>query len=139
MALATPFSVAGTSALFKPTAPAPPINIATTVDFPIFAGANRPTISTYENWRAPYTGDRFNPFSTQPTDRLGNITRFNPNFRSLPNLSENLSIQKRFYLGRDRFYAPLRGEAFKLFNRTQWGGGGGAQTLQYPNFGVGQS
>ena len=128
-----------------------PINIGTTVGFPIFAGANRPTISTYDNWRAPYTGDRFDPFASgaryinrdvfpaQPTDRFGNMTRFNPNFRYLPNLSENLSIQKRFNLGSDRFYAQLRGEAFNLFNRTQWGGVGGAQTLQDPNFGIWQN
>ncbi|MFN9918932.1 MAG: TonB-dependent receptor domain-containing protein [Acidobacteriota bacterium] len=128
-----------------------PINIGTNVGFPIFAGANRPTISTYEGWRASYSGDRFDPFApgaryinrdvfpAQPTDRLGNMTRFNPNFRFLPNLSENLSIQKRFNLGSDRIYAQLRGEAFNLFNRTQWGGVGGSQTLQDPNFGIWQN
>lgn len=126
-----------------------PINIGTTVGFPIFAGANRPTISTYDNWRASYSGSRFDPFvdrfidrnafPAQPTDRFGNMTRFNPNFRFLPNLNENISLQKRFNIAGDRFYAQLRGEAFNIFNRTQWGPSGGAQTLQDPNFGVWQN
>jgi hypothetical protein len=128
-----------------------PINIGTTVSFPIFAGANRPTITTYEGWRASYSGDRFDPFApgaryinagvfpAQPTDRFGNMTRFNPNFRFLPNLNENLSIQKRFNIVGDKFYAQLRGEAFNLFNRTQWGPSANAQTLQDPNFGVWQN
>jgi hypothetical protein len=128
-----------------------PINIGTTVSFPIFAGANRPTITTYEGWRAAYQGDRFDPFATgaryinrdafpaQPTDRFGNMTRYNPSFRFLPNLSENVSLQKRFNIGGDRVYAQLRGEAFNLFNRTQWGPVGGAQTLQDPNFGIWQN
>ncbi len=126
-----------------------PINIGTTVSFPIFAGANRPTITTYDNWRATYAGDRFDPFRdrfinasafpAQPTDRFGNMTRFNPNFRFLPNLNENISMQKRFNLGTERVYAQFRAEAFNLFNRTQWGPSGGAQTIQDPNFGTWQN
>jgi hypothetical protein len=128
-----------------------PIGIGTTVAFPLFAGSNRPTISTYENWRASYNGDRFDPFAAgarfinrdvfpaQPTDRFGNMTRYNPNFRFLPNLNENVSLQKRFNIIGERFYAQLRGEAFNIFNRTQWGPVGGAQTLQDPNFGIWQN
>lgn len=128
-----------------------PINIGTTIGFPIFAGGNRPTISTYEGWRADYSGDRFDPFApgerfinrnafpAQPTDRFGNMTRFNPSFRFLPNLNENISIQKRFNLVGEKFYAQLRGEAFNLFNRTQWGPVGNAQTLQNENFGIWQN
>jgi len=126
-----------------------PINIGTTVSFPIFAGGNRPTVTTYEGWRASYSGDRFDPFRdryidrsvfpAQPTDRFGNMTRYNPNFRFLPNLNENISLQKRFNIVGDRLYAQLRGEAFNLFNRTQWGPSGGGQTLQDPNFGVWQN
>jgi len=125
-----------------------PINIGTTIGFPIFAGGNRATITSYEDWRAPFSG-RFDPFRdryinravfpTQPTDRLGNMTRYNPNFRFLANLNENISLQKRFNIVGERFYAQLRGEAFNLLNRTQWGPSGGGQTLQDPNFGVWQN
>jgi hypothetical protein len=122
-----------------------PVGIGTTVGFPIFAGANRATISTYEGWRNQPAGSRFDPFKEpyinrsvfpdQPTDRLGNMTRYNPNFRFLPNLSENFSIAKDFnFTEKIRF--NLRGEAFNAFNRTLWGGVGGAQTLQDPNFGI---
>lgn len=122
-----------------------PVGIGTTVGFPIFAGANRATISTYEGWRKEPAGERFDPFQEpyinrsvfpdQPTDRLGNMTRYNPNFRFLPNLSENFSIAKDFnFTEKIRF--NLRGEAFNAFNRTLWGGVGGAQTLQDPNFGI---
>ncbi len=127
-----------------------PINIGTTVSFPIFAGGNRPTITTYDNWRAPYSRDRFDPFSgdryldrsvfpAQPTDRFGNMTRFNPRMRFLANLNENVSLQKRFNIIGERFYAQFRAEAFNLFNRTQWGPVGNAQTLQSENFGLWQN
>ncbi|MCX6598332.1 MAG: TonB-dependent receptor [Acidobacteria bacterium] len=122
-----------------------PVGIGTTVSFPYFGGANRPTVSSYEGWRTNPAGDRFDPFKEtyisraafpdQPTDRLGNMTRFNPNFRFLPNLSENFSIAKDFnFTEKIRF--NLRGEAFNAFNRVLWGGVGGAQTLQDPNFGI---
>jgi len=90
-------------------------------------------------------GDRFDPFKqtyinreafpAQPTDRLGNMTRYNPNFRFLPVLTENFSIAKDFVI-KESIRFNLRGEAFNAFNRTLWGGVGGAQTLQDPNFGV---
>jgi hypothetical protein len=67
------------------------------------------------------------------------MTRFNPNFRFLPNLNENLSLQKRFNIAGDKLYAQFRAEAFNLFNRTQWGPVGNAQTLQNENFGVWQN
>ena len=122
-----------------------PVGIGTTVGFPIFAGPNRATVSSYEGWRTPVAGDRFDPFKEtyisraafpeQPTDRLGNMTRYNPNFRFLPNLSENFSVAKDFNLT-EKFRLNLRGEAFNAFNRVLWGGVGGAQTLQDPNFGL---
>lgn len=125
-----------------------PMSIGTTISFPIFSGGNRPTISSYEGWRAPFR-ERFDPFRdryinpnafpSQPTDRFGNMTRFNPDFRFLANLNENISLQKRFNIAGDRVYAQLRGEAFNLFNRTQWGPVGGAQTIQNPNFGLWQN
>jgi hypothetical protein len=122
-----------------------PVGIGTTVSFPIFAGGNRATISSYEGWRTAPAGDRFDPFKEtfinraafpdQPTDRMGNMTRYNPNFRFLPNLSENFSVAKDFRIT-EQVRFNLRGEAFNAFNRTLWGGVGGAQTLQDPNFGV---
>jgi len=122
-----------------------PVGIGTTVSFPYFGGANKATISTYEGWRTPVQGDRFDPFKqtyinreafpAQPTDRLGNMTRYNPNFRFLPSLTENFSIAKDFVI-KESIRFNLRGEAFNAFNRTLWGGVGGAQTLQDPNFGV---
>jgi hypothetical protein len=122
-----------------------PVGIGTTVSFPIFAGANRATITTYEGWRTKVSGDRFDPFKEtyinravfpdQPTDRFGNMTRYNPNFRFLPNLTENFSLAKDFNFS-EKVRLNLRGEAFNAFNRTQWGPVGGAQTLQDPNFGI---
>jgi hypothetical protein len=123
-----------------------PVGMGTTIGFPIFAGGNRPTVSTYEGWRGNIAGDRFDPFrdryiqpasffGTQPTDRFGNMTRFNPNFRFLPNLSENLSLAKSFPI-RESIRMDFRAEAFNIFNRTLWGGVGGAQTLQNENFGI---
>lgn len=122
-----------------------PVGIGTTVSFPIFAGANRATVSTYEGWRTQVSGDRFDPFKEtyinravfpdQPTDRFGNMTRYNPNFRFLPNLTENFSLAKDFNFS-EKVRLNLRGEAFNAFNRTQWGPVGGAQTLQDPNFGI---
>lgn len=123
-----------------------PMGLGTTVGFPIFNGGNRPTISTYEGWRRPIQGSEFDPsvdrfvqpasfFGVQPTDRFGNMTRYNPRFRELPILNENMSLAKSFRLT-ERFRLDLRAEAFNLFNRQRWGAAGGALTIQNENLGL---
>lgn len=114
--------------------------------FPIIG--NRPYISTYDGWRAPLTGNKFDPavdryfktpttatwsgdtativeegfFPLQPRDRIGNMTRYNPKARNFPILNENVSLAKQFFLTKERrTSAELRFEAFNLLNRTQFG------------------
>ena len=38
-----------------------PISLGTTVSFPIFNGVNRATVPTYDGWRAPIKGSKFDP------------------------------------------------------------------------------
>jgi len=105
-----------------------PLGITRNGSLPIFNGVNRAYITTY-NWRATYSG-RFDPaadlylnpaaFPAQPAALLGNSTRFNPTVRAFPNLNENLSLAKSFWLT-ERFRLDFRAEAFNLLNRVVFG------------------
>jgi hypothetical protein len=121
-----------------------PVSISTTVSFPLFAGGNRPTVSTYDGWRAPLKGEEFDPavdnffqpvafFGTQPTDRLGNMTRVNPKLRDFASFNENVSFARTF-----TFHEParieFRAEAFNVLNRVRFGSL--SNSLQNANFGV---
>jgi len=105
-----------------------PIALARNNPLPIFNGATRPLIDTYEGWRAPIAGDKFDPnvdrflkaknqFPVQPAAAFGNETRFNPKVRSFWGLTENVSLAKTFRIT-ESVRVDLRGEAFNLFNRT---------------------
>ena len=121
-----------------------PVALARNNPFTIFNGVTRPTITSYDNWRAPIAGDSFDPgrdrflnpatfpASGQPI-AFGNATRFNPKVRSFPNFNENVSFAKSFAFGESR-RLDLRWEAFNLFNRTVFGIGG--TNLNANNFGV---
>ena len=108
-----------------------PIAISRNNPLPIFNAQTRPTITGYDNWRAPIAGDKFDPavdrflnlaaFPTQP-NAFGNATRFNPKVRAFPNFTENISIAKSFRFGEDR-RLDFRWEVFNLFNRTVFGVG----------------
>jgi hypothetical protein len=126
-----------------------PVPLGTSVSFPIFNGTNRPTVPTYEGWRAPTKGDDFDPnvdrflqpasfFGPQPSDRFGNMTRYNPKLRYFPNFTENLSIARRFDFG-ERVRMDFRWEMFNIFNRAHFGPSSGATTLQSSAFGLWQA
>jgi hypothetical protein len=123
-----------------------PSNISSTVSFPIGDFSNRPTISTYDNWRGPVSGDKFDPFKdsrlqpqsffpTQPITAFGNSTRFNPKFRGAPTMSESPSVSRIFSI-RERAHLELRAEAFNVLNRVFFAPLGGATTLGNANWGL---
>ena len=124
-----------------------PISVGTTVSFPIFNGTNRATVPTYDGWRAPVKGGKFDPFvdtflqpasffGAQPTTQFGNETRFNPKLRSWPGFNENFSLSRSIRLHSEQQRLDLRWETFNLFNRTQFGSLSGGATIQNPNFGL---
>jgi len=94
---------------------------------PLFAGADRAIISSYDNWRVDPKGDKFDPnkdlyltnagFPTQTNYILGNETRFNPKARGFGNVNENASLAKSFRLT-ERFRIDFRAEAFNMLNRA---------------------
>lgn len=121
-----------------------PIALSRNNPLPLFNGQTRPLIDSYENWRAPIVGDRFDPnvdrflkpasaFPAQPATEFGNATRYNPKVRSFGDRSENVSIAKTFQAG-ERVRIDLRGEAFNIFNRTIFGTG--STNLNAGNFGI---
>jgi hypothetical protein len=123
-----------------------PISVGTTVSFPIFNGANRATVPTYDGWRAPVKGSNFDPnadsflqapsfFGTQPTTAFGNETRYNPKLRNWPNFNENLSLARTITLKEEK-RLDFRWETFNLLNRTAFGPLSGATTLQNNNWGL---
>jgi hypothetical protein len=119
-----------------------PLRITRNNPLPLFNRDTRPDISTYDNWRAPIQGEKFDPavdrflnravFPAQPIG-FGNMTRHNPKVRSWPSYNENISLAKRFTLG-EPFSLDFRWEAFNLFNRVRFGTGG--TNLDSTTFGV---
>lgn len=123
-----------------------PIGLGTTIGFPGFFGSNRATVSTHEGWRGPVGDGGFDPnrdrffqpasfFGPQPTDRLGNMTRYNPKVRNFGGMTENYSLAKSFFLFGEKIRIDFRAEAFNIFNRVIFGAGSNAGTLQNENFG----
>lgn len=120
-----------------------PIALARNNPFPISNGVTRPVVASYDNWRAPIQGSKFDPnvdkfldrnvFPTQPSDQFGNITRYNPKVRGFPNFGENLSMAKSFRF-KESARLDFRCEAFNLFNRTVFGTG--ATNVNSTTFGV---
>jgi hypothetical protein len=106
-----------------------PLALSRNNPLPIFNGPSRPLVNSYDNWRAPIAGSKFDPnvdrylnraiFPAQPNN-FGNATRFNPKLRSRPQLNENVSLAKSFRFTESK-RVDLRAEAFNLFNRTQFG------------------
>ena len=105
-----------------------PIALTRNNPLPLFNGTTRPIIDSYDNWRAPIKGDKFDPnvdrflkpateFPTQTNYLFGNATRFNPKVRSFWNKNENISIAKTFRIT-ENTRIDLRGEAFNILNRT---------------------
>lgn len=120
-----------------------PLGLGTTNGMPLFAGGNRPIISTYDGWRGAQRGDKFDPFvdrftqpasffPAQPANTFGNQTRYNPKFRQFGNYNENISIAKSFPI-REQMRVDLRVEMFNAFNRVRFGTG--SLTLQSQQFG----
>jgi hypothetical protein len=123
-----------------------PMSVGTTISFPIFNGTNRATVPTYDGWRAPLKGSKFDPnvdsflqpvsfFGTQPTTGFGNETRYNPKLRSWPGFNENVSLARGIQLKGEQKRLDFRWETFNLLNRTQFGPLGGGATLQNNNWG----
>jgi hypothetical protein len=90
-------------------------------------GGTRPFITTYDNWRPPTKGDKFDPQvdrfldrsvfpAAQPSLLWGNETKNNPKVRTFGSFNENVSLAKTFRL-RESFRADLRLESFDILNR----------------------
>jgi hypothetical protein len=110
-----------------------PIALQRNNPLPIFNAITRPFITSYEGWRAPIAGDKFDPnvdkfllaktaFPAQPAASFGNATRYNPKVRAFWNKNENVSLAKTFTI-RENIRIDLRAEAFNLLNRTVFGTG----------------
>jgi len=122
-----------------------PIALTGAFGFPIIG--NRPYITTYDGWRAPTAGDRFDPyvdryfqtpttatwngdtatitskgwFPLQPRNQIGNMTKNNPKIRNFPVFNENVSLAKTFSVSREPSRTvDVRFEAFNVMNRTQF-------------------
>ncbi len=119
-----------------------PLALTRNNPLPIFNEQVRPTVSTYEGWRAPIAGDEFDPnrdrflqptsfFGVQPAN-FGNLTRFNPKLRSFWGVNENVSLAKTFSIT-EGIRLDFRAEAFNLFNRVVFGGP--SANLNAGNFG----
>ena len=108
---------------------------------PIGTGS-RVFITSYEGWRAPISGEKFDPYKdvwldinkfnqgisqTRLESEFGNATRNNPKLRSPWFLDESLGIARNIPIG-ERVKFSIRGEAFNVLNRVRWGGPSNAVT-----------
>jgi hypothetical protein len=120
-----------------------PVALTRNNPLPIFNGATRPVVDSYDNWRAPISGEKFDPavdrflkpsnqFPAQPAHLFGNVTRYNPKVRGFWGKTENISIAKSFRLT-ESSRIDLRGEAFNLLNRTIFNTG--STNINAPDFG----
>jgi hypothetical protein len=121
---------------------------------PIPGGAgNRVWINSYENWRGPISGEKFDPFKDKWWDSnafqvdangrkltqaelnsaIGNASRNNPTERSPWFHNENIAIAKNVNFT-ERLKFTLRAEAFNLLNRVRMGGPD--STVTSVNFGI---
>ncbi|MFN3326413.1 MAG: TonB-dependent receptor [Bryobacteraceae bacterium] len=108
-----------------------PLAVSRNNPLQLFNGHTRPVVNGYDDWRAPISGEKFDPradlfydrsaFPDQPAHLMGNMTRHNPKVRSFPMFNENVSLAKSFPFGESR-RVDFRWEAFNLFNRTVFGG-----------------
>ena len=123
-----------------------PLSFSGAFGFPGNTINNRPTITTYDNWRLPIQG-KFDPaaeryfqtptfanwvgdtptitsqgwFPLQPRDRVGNMTVTNPKMRNFPIYNENIALAKTFLLSTERNREfDLRLEGYNLLNRVQF-------------------
>jgi hypothetical protein len=102
---------------------------------PIGTGS-RVFITSYEGWRAPVSGAKFDPNKDLWYDKsvfnqgissatlnamFGNATRNNPKLRTPWNFNENVALGRSFRFGERRSF-DVRGEAFNVLNRVRWGG-----------------
>jgi hypothetical protein len=121
-----------------------PVALTRNNPLPIFNGQTRPYIESYDNWRAPVRGDKFDPavdrfmltssFPAQPAANFGNATRYNPNVRAFAGLNEDISIGKSFPFFGEAGRVDFRAEAFNVFNRTVFNTGD--TNLNSNNFGI---
>ena len=120
-----------------------PIQLTRNSPWSIFNGATRPMVRSFDDWRAPLKGDKFDPavdrfldiskFQIPQPVQFGNATRYNPKVRAFPSFNENVSLAKSFMLGEIR-RIDFRWEALNLFNRVVFGTG--PTSLNSPSFGV---
>jgi hypothetical protein len=130
-----------------------PFGVSVAGSVPGGAG-NRAFINSYDNWRAPISGGKFDPFKDvwfnkaafgvdasgrqmTATELLyagfGNATKNNPKMRYPWMLNENLTLSKNVAFT-EKIKLTLRAEAFNIFNRFRLGSPDSGVTSA--NFGV---
>jgi hypothetical protein len=104
-------------------------------DYSPIGTGSRVFITSYEGWRAPIKGKKFDPNADRWLDASkfnqgipksvldtvwGNATRNNPKLRSPWNMDESIGLARNISFN-ERFKLTLRGEAFNVLNRVRWG------------------
>jgi hypothetical protein len=118
-----------------------PMGVGPGVSPPVYPGGsgNRIFVSSYDNWLAPVSGEKFDPFkdvwwnrtafqrdaSGNPLSaayldsRFGNATRNNPKTRTPAVLNENIGAAKSVSVT-EQVRVSFRFEAFNLLNRVRF-------------------
>ena len=92
--------------------------------YALYKASIRRALGIRRSWRqkfAPFVDNWMQAktfFPAQPTDRIGNMTRNNPKFRSPWNWNENFSLAKTFHFT-EALRLDLRFEGFNVLNRVR--------------------
>ena len=122
-----------------------PMNVSNPNSFSVLGEtSNTPQITTYDGWRAPISGSRFDPykdlylnasvFPTQTFASFGNSTRLNPKMRNWPGFNENENVARTFNF-KEKAHLELRLEGFNVLNRVAFGASSGGTSLGNAAFG----
>ena len=118
-----------------------PLAFTTSLANPLFGGPIRPNVGNGVPFRAPISGDSFNPFKdnyispgfmTLPTAFTFGNAALNYNFRGFAPYNEDMALAKTFRF-KERIRCEFRWEAFNSLNRVVWGNPG--TNVSAANFG----
>jgi len=105
---------------------------------------NQIQITTYDNWRLPIKGQKFDPavdlyldaskFPTQTFTTFGNATRYNPKMRNMPVYNEDMNVARTFNL-KEKARLEFKLEGFNVLNRVRFGASSNGTTVGNSQFG----
>jgi hypothetical protein len=122
-----------------------PMGLGGSASFGVLGEFTNPLqITSYDDWRLPIKGAKFDPnvdlyldaskFPTQNYSTFGNMTRYNPKLRSSPSYNEDINVGRSFNIS-EKASLTFRAEGFNVLNRVRFGASSNGTTVGNAQFG----